>query len=466
MIKTKKIFTKLFLSYALIIIISFLLFGLVFLWLFHLNLYTEFEETYVHHYEQVTSHFEAIERFQWNEEEAAASLQPSLSQKNFSIYIFNSLGEKVYTPHQPVIQENHINLEWIQAAAQGEMVANGGWTDGVLGYFIASPLIDHHDNQLVMVMAFHDLDHEYKQVVFMIFLTFAIIMAVAGIFLWFMSKKITAPLQEMNHSALRFAKGDFTQSVDVKTHDEIGQLGKTFNYMATELNNLEETRKTFIANVSHDLRSPLTSIKGFLIALLDGTIPEKRREHYYLLMKDETERMIKLVNDTLDMTRFEAGQVKIVQTPYNVTKQLQMLAVKLEPHLAAKEMEIQIIPDHQEIIVVADQDKIEQALINLVQNAIQVSPIRSTITIFLEKQANHVQIKIQDQGDGIQEEQLEHIWKRFYKTDKARTNKSGVGIGLAIVKSIMDLHDTDITVKSNPGNGTTFAFSLPLKSKQ
>lgn len=465
MIKTKKIFTRLFISYAFIIFTSFTLFGILFLGLFHINLYNDFEETYLHHYDQITKYFEASKEFQWSEDEMAASLIPSLSQKDFSIYIYHSNGETVFTPERTVIQERRINHDWLQTAAQGEMITEGGWSDGVLGYFIASPLSLQENNlntQLVMVMVFHDLDHEYRQMVFMILITFTIIFVVAGIFLWFISKKITAPLQEMNNSALQFAKGDFTKSVRVKTHDEIGQLGETFNYMAIQLNSLEETRKEFIANVSHDLRSPLTSVNGFLIALLDGTIPEKRREHYYLLMKDETERMIKLVNDTLDMTHLEAGQIKIVPKNYNLTKQLQMLAVKLEPHLANKEIEIQIIPDHQDIIVVADPDRIEQALINLVQNAIQNSPDQSVIKIYLEKQSDHVHIRIQDQGEGISEEQLEHIWKRFYKTDKARSNKTGIGIGLAIVKSIMDLHDTEITVISRPGEGTTFAFSLPL----
>ncbi|WP_078551632.1 sensor histidine kinase [Bacillus alkalicellulosilyticus] len=465
MLKTKKIFTRLFLSYALIIFISFTLFGLLFLGLFHINLFNEYEETYLHHYDQITTTFEASDQFHWSEAETSASLQPALSQKDISIFIFDSFGEIVFAPNRTVIQQNHIQQEWIQSATRGEMITEGGWTDGLLSYFIASPLPlqdNPNSSPLVMVMIFHDLDHEYRQMVFMILITFAIIIAVAGIFLWFISKKITAPLQEMNNTALQFAKGDFTKTVDIKTRDEMGQLGESFNYMARELNSLEETRKTFIANVSHDLRSPLTSIKGFLIALLDGTIPEKRREHYYLLMKDETERMIKLVNDTLDMTQLEAGQIKIAPTKYNLTKQLQMLVVKLEPHLDTKDINLQIIPDHQEFFVVADPDRIEQALINLLQNAIQISPDKSEIKVYLEKDVSHVHIKIQDQGEGIPKEQIEHIWKRFYKTDKARTNKTGIGIGLAIVKSIMNLHDTEITVSSIPGEGTTFAFSLPL----
>ncbi len=456
----------------MIILFSFLLFGFIFLYLFHLKLYDDYEETFTHHYELVQDQLVGIEKFQWTEEEVALSLKPSLSQKEFSIFLFSEAGELVYGPTHSPSDVSLVSLEFLEKALHQEIFTEGGWIDGVLSYHIGSPIqfpgsdqgghTTH--NEGVMVMMFHDLDHQYQQVVYHILTTFLITIAFAGVILWFISRKITSPLQEMNHTVLRYAKGDFSQTVKVKTNDELGQLGSSVNYMAEELSTLEETRNKLIADVSHDLRSPLTSIKGFLVALIDGTVPSHRREKVYLLMKEETERVIKLVNDTLDMSQLEAGQVKIKPEKYNLTKQLQMTVAKLEPQLESKDVTIRIVPDDEPIHVFADRDRMEQALINLLQNGIQFSPRTSEIKIMLDKNKEHhfVEVRVQDQGPGINEDMIAHIWKRFYKTDEARTNKAGAGIGLSIVKSIMDLHHVDVHVESKEGEGTTFYFRLPL----
>ena len=158
-------------------------------------------------------------------------------------------------------------------------------------------------------------------------------------------------------------------------------MAKSFTYMAKELNQLETRRKQFISNVSHELRSPLTSIKGFIIALLDGTIPDNRRPHYYGLMKDETERMIKLVNDTLDMNQLEEGHSKILRTDYNLTEQIDRIIHKLEPHFVKKDLEIRFNAD-SEYCVYADKGRIEQVIVNLLQNAVQFSNKNALIDIY------------------------------------------------------------------------------------
>ena len=312
-----------------------------------------------------------------------------------------------------------------------------------------------------MVIVFHDLTHEYQQVIFMILLTFVISIVFAGFVLWFISKKITAPLREMNNISDHYAKGDFSKSVQYESDDEVGQLAKSFTNMANELNHLETRRKKYISNVSHELRSPLTSIKGFLIALLDGTIPDHRRTHYYGLMKDETERMIKLVNNTLDMTQLEEGKSEIFRTDYNITQQINRIIYKLEPQFTSKNLDIRFHADHK-YYVHADEGRIEQVIVNLLQNAVQFSDNNAPIDIRLSKEGQAVKISVQDYGEGIEESKLDLIWRRFYKVDEARTNKSGAGLGLAIVKSILDLHETEIKVSSKLGEGTTFSFVLPL----
>ena len=337
----------------------------------------------------------------------------------------------------------------------------GEWRTSLYCRFSApSANINGIDNPM-MVMIFHDLTHEYLQVLIMILFTFTIAIVFAGVIIWFISKKITAPLREMNQVAMHYAKGDFSKTVQNKSNDEVGQLVKTFTFMAEELNHLENRRKQFISNVSHDLRSPLTSIKGFIIALLDGTIPDNRRLHYYRLMKDETERMIKLVNDTLDMTQLEEGHSEILRTEYNLTEQINRIIHMLEPHFVKKNLEIRFHAD-SEYVVYADKGRIEQVMVNLLQNAVQFSNKNALIDIYIIRDGSYVKVMIQDYGEGIEKDQLDLIWKRFYKVDEARTSKSGVGLGLAIVKSILDLHGSEINVKSKLGEGTIFSFSLPL----
>lgn len=195
-------------------------------------------------------------------------------------------------------------------------------------------------------------------------------------------------------------------------------------------------RKDFVANVSHDLRSPLTSIQGFLTALLDGTVPPGRRLHYLLLMKDGTERLIKLVDDLLDLARIEAGQMKIAPVPFNLTELVRQAIARMEPLFLRKQLQVRLLADEErEIKTMADPDRIDQVMINLMQNAIQFSPDGATVEVVLTRKDNRAVIAVRDYGTGI---------------------------GLSIVKHILDLHETSIDVDSVPGKGTTFIFTLPL----
>lgn len=464
MLKKNTIFTKLFVSYAFIILTSLLLFIGVFFYLFHLNLYKEYEDTYQHQYEQIEKQLQIEENLNRNTNEIARELSYSLNQPHHHIYIIDEERRQIYGPDpEQVSQPINISDSMIKQVIAGEQVSEGGFENGELRYIVASSLNTNISgvNLPIMVVIFHDLTHEYQEVLLMIFFTSIIAIVFAGGILWFISKKITAPLREMNEIARHYAKGDFSKSVQYQSNDEIGQLAKSFAYMAKELNHLENRRRQYISNVSHELRSPLTSVKGFIIALLDGTIPENRRLHYYGIMKDETERMIKLVNDTLDMNQLEEGHSHIFRTNYNLTEQINRIIHKLEPHFVKKELKVRFNTDH-EYFVYADKERIEQVIVNLLQNAIQFTNRTAPIDIILTKDGKYVNVRIQDYGEGIAEEQLDFIWRRFYKVDEARTNKSGAGLGLAIVKSILDLHETEIKVTSKLGEGTVFSFILPL----
>jgi signal transduction histidine kinase len=305
-------------------------------------------------------------------------------------------------------------------------------------------------------------DNQLHTVVRLFVLASIISITITGVFTYYLSKRITAPFREMNRVALHIARGKFDQRVKIKTRDELGELGETFNYMAQELAGLDQMRKDFVANVSHDLRSPLTSIHGFVRAFLDDTIPNERKRHYFTIMKEQTERMIKLVNDLLDMARIEAGQLKIRPISFNLSELVRQVVARMEPEFVKKQVNVELISEEaQDIHVFADPDRIDQVIVNLIQNAVQFSTPGSSVEVILKKKEQAV-VSIRDYGPGIRQEDMESIWERFYKADRARTKKAGIGLGLSIVKYILDLHQSPIHVKSEVRNGSIFTFTLPI----
>jgi signal transduction histidine kinase len=307
--------------------------------------------------------------------------------------------------------------------------------------------------------------NSFNQIMYLFLWASIISITITGLFTYYLSKRNTAPLREMNRVALHIARGQFDQRVKIKTRDELGELGETLNYMAQELAGLDQMRKDFVANVSHDLRSPLTSIHGFVRAFLDDTIPNERKRHYYTIMEEQTERMIKLVNDLLDMARIEAGQLEIRPVIFNLSELVRQVVARMEPEIMKKQVNVELISEisevAQDIHVFADPDRIDQVIFNLVQNALQFSSSKSSVEVILKK-AEQAVISIRDYGPGIRKEDLESIWERFYKADRARTKKAGTGLGLSIVKHILVLHQTDIQVESEIGSGTIFTFTLPI----
>jgi signal transduction histidine kinase len=315
----------------------------------------------------------------------------------------------------------------------------------------------------------HQNSEDFSQMKYLFVLSSIISITITGLFTYYLSKRMTAPLREMNRVALHIARGQFDQRIKIKSCDELGHLGETFNYMAQELAGVDQMRKDFVANVSHDLRSPLTSIHGFVRAFLDDTIPDERKHHYYTIMDEQTERTIKLVNDLLDMAQIEAGQLDIRPVIFNLSERVRQVIARMESEFLKKQINVEWIYDEtQDIHVFAEPDRIDQVIVNLIQNAVQFSSTGSSIEVILKKEEQAV-VSIRDYGSGISQKEIESIWERFYKADKARTKKAGTGLGLSIVEHILDLHQTDIQVESDVGRGTTFTFTFPIaqnKSKK
>ena len=279
---------------------------------------------------------------------------------------------------------------------------------------------------------------------------------------YFIAKRIINPFVDMNHIVQCYSKGDFSQRIPVQGKDEASQLGRSFNEMADQLKNLEVTRQSFVANVSHELRSPLTSMKGFLEAMMDGTIPPEEHEHYIEIVLSETRRMTAMVNDLLDLARIESGIITVNYEVFDINELIRRTLITFEARISEKNMELDVRFANEQSFVYADSNQISQVLRNLIDNAIKYSPQGRTLLVSTYALRKEVYVTIRDTGAGIPAEDVPHIFDRFYKVEKAHTPSPqvGSGLGLAIVKKIIEAHGQSITVKSARGKGTQFIFTL------
>lgn len=277
------------------------------------------------------------------------------------------------------------------------------------------------------------------------------------------SQKIVKPLKEMNEMAKIIAGGNYEKRVAIYGEDEVGQLGRSFNNMAKSIQNNEKSRRDFIANVSHDLRSPLTSMHGFLTAMLDGTIPPERQEKYLNIVLEETNRLTRITEGIADLSHAQNDTILINLTKFDLNDMIRNNITIMEPQLNEKKIVIQAIYADKETLVYGDSDKISRVLQNLINNAIKFSHYESVIEIETTIKNEKVFVSIQDEGIGIAKEQQKYIFDRFYKADATRNeDKQGSGLGLAIVREFLNAHGEKISVKSVLEQGTTFVFSLRL----
>lgn len=275
------------------------------------------------------------------------------------------------------------------------------------------------------------------------------------------SLRLTRPLKEMKNAAKVISGGEFRKRLNIKSKDEIGQLAQSFDQMAVALQKIEEMRRDFIANVSHELRTPMTSIRGFIEGILDGTIPPERQSYYLAIVRDETDRLNRLVNNLLDLARMEAGELELRPRVVNINEIIRVCIIKLENLITNKQIQVEANFDNENVFVSADPDAIERVIYNLIHNAIKFTPEGGNISISTVKKKDTVEISVKDTGIGIDPNDIDMIWDRFYKADKSRSkDKVGTGLGLAIVKNIINEHNQQIWVESEPGKGTKFTFTL------
>ena len=293
------------------------------------------------------------------------------------------------------------------------------------------------------------------------YITAAVLYALSLIILLVFTKVVYIPLVKIREGANEYAAGNLDYKIKVDSQDEMGYLSATLNYMSGELNKMEEYQRTFVANVSHDFRSPLTSIKGYLEAIIDGTIPPEMQEKYLKRVISETERLNKLTQSMLTLNSLDS-QGYLSRSNFDINRVIKDTAASFEGTCSARGITFDLTFSAQKEMVFADLGKIQQVLYNLIDNAIKFSHDNSVIYIQESVRHEKVFISVKDTGIGIPKENQKKIWERFYKSDLSRgKDKKGTGLGLSIVKEIIQAHGENIDVISTEGVGTEFIFTLP-----
>ena len=293
------------------------------------------------------------------------------------------------------------------------------------------------------------------------------IMLAALIAIYFITERIIGPLRQMSRAAKKMAVGQFDTRVAVHGKDEVAELAVAFNQMSQALENLERMRNSFVANVSHDLRTPMTTIAGFIDGILDGVIPPEQERHYLQVVSQEVRRLSRLVTALLDVSRLQAGDRKFDLKPFDVCEMGRQILISFEKKIEDKGLDVEFLCDEDRMFVLADRDAIHQILYNICDNAVKFAREKGKLRMSFtwsggdSGKNRKAVVKVFNQGQGIPPEDLPFVFERFYKSDKSRSlDKSGVGLGMFISKTIIEAHKETISVSSEYGQSCEFTFTL------
>lgn len=320
---------------------------------------------------------------------------------------------------------------------------------------------------LILHTAMEEMEALQNDMLGIMYMPFFVILLVIVLVLAYLSRTIIRPIVKLNAAAREYAKGNFEKKTGVNRKDEVGELSDSLEYMASELSKLDEYRKNFIANISHDFRSPLTSIKGYLEAMLDGTIPPEKYNRYLNIVLNESKRLTKLTTGLLELNDFDTYGPVLKKQNFDIVDVVRETRNTLEGVCEQKKIDIRIKCPAEDTMVYADKMKIGQVVHNLMDNAIKFSPKGGKITVTIYDKNGKVFVSVKDQGPGIEKDKQKRVWDRFYKTDSSRgKDKQGTGLGLAITKEIVKAHGENINLISTEGAGSEFVFSLTLNSNR
>lgn len=383
------------------------------------------------------------------------------------IWIINPSGRLVLDSSRTLSQEEEVIITGFDPTATGATYYTvgdfwGSFSGEVLSVF--APITANFKVQAYVVIhqPMTTIQAEAGEYLNISYLLLILLFLLSLIILIFFTELVYVPLRRITTATEQYAAGNMDYEFTVESEDEIGYLAASLSYMAGEIARAEEDQKKFIANVSHDFRSPLTSIRGFLTAMLDGTIPAELHEKYLRVVLNETERLTKLTNELLTLNNVGARGILLDRMDFDINQVIRDTAASFEGLCREKNISFDLVLTDERMVVNADMGKIQQVLYNLIDNAIKFSHHDSSIRLETTEKKSKVFISVKDTGIGIPKEDLKLVWDRFYKTDLSRgKDKKGTGLGLSIVREIIKAHGENINVISTLDVGTEFVFSLP-----
>ena len=384
-----------------------------------------------------------------------------------SVWIMNPSGRVLVDSKHPIDVENHIVVENFDPTITGNTyytVGNffGMFEEDMLTVFAPITADYKVKGYVVILTPVSTLQQSSNSLLNISYLLLVILFLLSLIILIFFTELVYLPLRKITRATEQYALGNLHYQLSVDSEDEIGYLAASLSYMAEELAQGEDNQKKLVANISHDFRSPLTSIRGYLEAMLDGTIPPEMHEKYLQIVLNETDRLTKLTNNLLTLNNLNVKGMLLEKTDFDLNTVIKNTAATFEGTCRQKTITIELILTGEKMIVHADMVKIQQVLYNLLDNAIKFSHHDSVIKIETTLKHNKVFVSVKDNGIGIPKDSLKLIWDRFYKTDLSRgKDKRGTGLGLSITKEIIKAHGENINVISTEGVGSEFIFTLP-----
>ncbi|MBQ7907659.1 MAG: HAMP domain-containing histidine kinase [Clostridia bacterium] len=370
-----------------------------------------------------------------------------------------------------VIREENLPKELLDELHEEETEGTISRSDVCYGYFqrevvYYTSLIQNNKGENIGIAMTYDRGDEEGDLIFdmllaiivtVIWISIAAMVAIYGV-----SQRTMRPLREIGQAAKSFSQGNFDVRVKVRGDDELAELAQSFNKMASELQAKDEMQKNFLSNVSHDLRTPMTTIAGFIDGILDGAIPPQKQDYYLNIIKNEIKRLNRLVSSLLDISRLQSGERKFDKKPFNICELARQTIISFENQLYEKELDVEFNCDEDDMIAMGDKDAINQVIYNLCHNAIKFSYDKGKYHVNICYKDDKVQFTMFNEGIGIASEDLPYVFDRFYKSDKSRgLDKTGVGLGLFITRTIIESHGEKISAESEYGKNCSFTFTLP-----
>ncbi len=387
------------------------------------------------------------------------------------IVVTNTDGEVIESTHSvTTVPDKLINSVISGRTVVNKGTFNGAYEDKIM--IVGVPM--EYQGVTVGAMFFNtgifDVRETTRGMLYIVIVSSAFSIIAAAILVYIQSRRISRQIGAINTAARNIASGNFDKRVTVSSSDEIGQLASSFNFMADSIAQLEETKSEFISDVAHELRTPMTSISGFVEGILDGTIPKEKQDEYLKIVLDETKRLTKMVNDMLEMSKMASSEYKLDVSAFDLNELTRVCIISLGSRIDEKNLELNVEFEKDTMTVLADKDAIQRVIINLLDNAIKFSYPNTTIGIRTWVEGGRARFCVGNFGEGISGNDLSNIFNRFYKTDKSRVNeKNGAGLGLSFVKNIMSLHKQSVWVESvdtKEGSSvkyTKFTFTLELE---